>query len=49
LKADALLLAVIADIDAGVFLFAHHMPHRRFHFRFELRRVVALARFAPDQ
>ena len=49
LKADALLLAVIADIDAGVFLFVHDMADRLFHLRFELRGVVALARFALDQ
>src|SRR5262249_40695051 len=49
LKADALLLAVIADIDAGVLLFIHHMADCLFHLRFELRSVVALAGFAPDQ
>ncbi len=49
LEADALLLAVIADIDAGFLLLGDHMAHRIFHFRFELRAVVALARFAGDQ
>jgi len=49
LKADALLLAVVADVDAGVFLFIHHMPDRLFHLRFELRGVVTLAGFALDQ
>jgi hypothetical protein len=49
LKADALLFAVIADVDAGLFLFVHHVPDRLFHLRLELGAVVALAGFAGDQ
>ena len=49
LKADALLLAVIADVDAGLLLFVHDVPDGLFHLRVELRGVIALARFALDQ
>jgi hypothetical protein len=49
LKTDALLLAVIADIDAGLFLLGDHMPDRPFHFRVEQRLVVSIARFALHQ
>ena len=49
LKTDALLLAVIADIDAGLFLFGDHVPDRLFHFRVEQHLVVSFARFALHQ
>ena len=49
LKADPLLLAVVADVDAGFFLLGDHMADRLVHFGVELRRVVAFAGFAPDQ
>ena len=48
LKANALLLAVVANIDTDVLLFVHHMPDRLFHLRFEPPGVVTLAGFAPD-
>ena len=35
LKTDPLLLAVVADIDAGLFLFVDHVPDRFFHLRLE--------------
>ena len=49
LKADALLLAVIAAVDAGLLLFGDHVAHRRVHLGLKLRLVVAFARLAPDQ
>ena len=49
LKADPLLLAVVAAVDAGFLLLGDHMPHRLVHLGVELRRVVAFAGFAPDQ
>ena len=49
LKADALLLAVIADIDAGLFLLGDDMADRLFHFGVEQRLVVAFARLALHQ
>ena len=49
LKTDALLLAVIAAIDAGRFLFGDHMPDRFFHLRVEQHLVVSFAGFALHQ
>ena len=49
LEADALLLAVVADVDAGVRLLLHHVAHGAVHLVGELGRVHGLARFALDQ
>src|SRR5262249_51316260 len=49
LKPDALLLAGLADVDAGLFFFWDHMPDRFFHFGVEQRLVVVFARFALHQ
>ena len=49
LKADALLLAVVADVDAGFLLLGDHVAHRLVHFGVEQRLVIAFACLAPDQ
>ena len=49
LEADALLLAVVADVDAGVFLLGDPVTHCLFHLRLEQRLVVAFARLALDK
>ena len=49
LKADALLLAVIAAVDAGLFLLRDHMADGLVHFGVELGFVIGLAGFTLDQ
>ncbi len=49
LEADALLLAVIADIDAGFLLFRHDVAHRPVQFRVEFGLVDLVAGLARDQ
>ena len=49
LEADALLLAVVADVDAGLLLLGDHMAHRLLHRGVQLRLVVAFAGLAPHQ
>ena len=49
LETDPLLLAVIADIDAGFFLFGNDVADGLFHLGVELRLVVAFAGFAAHQ
>ena len=38
LEADALLLAVVADVDAGLLLLLDHVAHRPVHLGRHLRR-----------
>ncbi len=49
LETDALLLPVIADVDAGFLLLRHDVAHRLFHLGVEVRLIVALARLAAHQ
>ena len=49
LEPDALLLAVIADIDAGRCLLVHDMAHGLVHFGRHLGGVEGLAGLLPDQ
>ena len=49
LKADTLLFAVVADVDAGFFLLRDHVTHRLFHLGLQLRLIVAFARLAAHQ
>jgi hypothetical protein len=49
LEADALLLAVVADVDTGLLLLGDQMVHRLFHRGVQLRLVVAFAGLAPHQ
>ncbi len=49
LEADALLLAVITDVDAGGSLFLHHVAHGFIHFRGHFRGVEFFARFLAYQ
>ena len=49
LKADPLLLAVVADIDARFLLLDDDVADRLFHFGIEQLLVVAFARLALDQ
>ncbi len=49
LKADPLLLAVVAAVDAGFLLSGDHMPDRPVHLGVELLRVIAFAGLALDQ
>ena len=49
LEADALLLAVVADVDTGLLLLGDHMAHRLLHRGIQLRLVVAFAGLAPHQ
>jgi len=49
LEADALLLAIVADVDAGLLLLARDVAHRRLHLRFELPFVKAFARLTAYQ
>ena len=49
LEADALLLAVIADIDPGFLLLRDHVAHRLLHRGVELRLVVVFAGLAAHQ
>ena len=49
LEADPLLLAVVADVDAGRLLLGHHMTHGLVHLGVEHRLVVGFARLAFEQ
>ena len=49
LEADALLLAVIADIDAGRGLLFHHVAHRFVHFGGHFGGIEFFARFLAQQ
>ena len=49
LEADALLLAIVADVDAGLLLLSYDVAHRRLHLRFELPFVKAFARLTAYQ
>ena len=49
LEADALLLAVIADIDAGILLPGGDVGHRLVHLGRHQFRIDRLAGLAPDQ
>ena len=49
LEADALLLAIVADVDAGILLLGDHMGDRGVHFAVHFGLVEGLARFALDQ
>ena len=49
LEADTLLLAVIADVYAGLPLLGDHMAHRLLHLGVELRLLVAFTGLAPHQ
>ncbi len=49
LEPDPLLLAVIADIDAGFFLLGDDVADGLFHLGVELRLVVAFAGLAAHQ
>ena len=49
LEADPLLLAVVADVDAGRLLLVHHVAHGPVHLGLEHGLVVGLAGLALDQ
>ena len=49
LEADALLLAVIADVDAGGRLLVDHVAHRLVHFGGHFGGIEFLARFLAHQ
>ena len=49
LEADTLLLAVIADVDAGGSLLLHHMAHRLVHFGGHFGGVEFFARLLAYQ
>jgi hypothetical protein len=49
LKTDALLFAVIADVDPGFFLFLDDMPHRFVHLGVERGTIDLLAGLTLDE
>src|SRR5262249_17523257 len=49
LKTHALLLAVVADVDAGFLLLLDHMAHGCVHLLRHHGRIKGFSRFPPDQ